>query len=187
MPSPTYWMVCAHLLRCSPSQMLTFSDQIATPCRHNDLIEELASIQQELDRAKQELSRTKQELQASSESNIVLSQQLGVTQDHLRAAERSRDDYRAQLQQVGLPLCSAGRGLSSERPGLRRPASAVGQRALAPLRQSMFAPQADCSWAGAGVLTAVLLGLLSGVEAVLCGAQRHSTCGVLLDMHCFRH
>ena len=82
---------CAHLFRCSP---------FATPCRINDLIEELASIQQELD-------RTKQELQASSERNIVLSQQLGVTQDHLRAAERSGDDYRAQLQQVGLPLCSA--------------------------------------------------------------------------------
>ena len=74
--------------------MLTFSDQIATPCRHNDLIEELDS--------------PKGELQASKEHNIVLSEKLGGAQDSQRATERSRDDYREQLQQVGLPLCSAG-------------------------------------------------------------------------------
>ena len=42
--------------------------------------------------------------------------------------------------------------------------------------------------AGAGlrVLKAVLLGLVAGVEAVSCGAQPHSPCGMLLHMNCFR-
>ena len=69
------------------------SNQIATPCRFNDLV-------LEQDSTKQKLDSTKQELQASNEHNIVLSEQLAAAQDSLRAAERSQDEYMAQLQQV---------------------------------------------------------------------------------------
>ena len=61
--------------------------QFTTPCRYNDLI-------QELENAKQEA----QDLQATNERHVVQTEQL---QGNLRATERSRNYYQAQLQQVG--------------------------------------------------------------------------------------
>ena len=37
-----------------------------------------------------------------------LVQELESANDNIRATERSRDHFQAQLQQVGLPLCSTG-------------------------------------------------------------------------------
>ena len=85
---------------CSPF----WFHQIAAPCRRNELIEELHTARQERDTSEQELDRTSQELQASIERNIELSKQLGLAQDSHRATERSRDDYMAELQQVGLSV-----------------------------------------------------------------------------------
>ena len=86
-------------------------------------------------------------------------------------------------------LCAAlgsdGHGLLLYRPSLLCPGSAVGQEALAQLRQSRFALWADGSWARGGVLKAVLLGLHADVEAVLCGAERHSLWNAAASMHCF--
>ena len=101
--SPSCWTVCAHLVLFS---------QVATPCSFNDAVQDRDSALQERDAAKQELDNAKQELQASNKHNIVLSQQLGVAQDSLRATESSCHYFQAHLQQVGLSLCSADPGLS---------------------------------------------------------------------------
>ena len=90
--SPSCWVVCAHLV---------LLNQIATPCRFNDLV-------QEHDNTKQERDRTREELRASNERHMMQSEQLGAARDNLRAAERARDYLQAQMQQVGLPLCNAG-------------------------------------------------------------------------------
>ena len=119
-------MICAHLF---------WFYQIAAPCRHNDIIDERDSAIQERDSARQEL-------QASNERIIVLSQQLGVAQDSLGATESSCNYFQAQLQQVRLPLCSAGQHWARSlvvASGSLCPGSAVGQRALAQLHQSRFA------------------------------------------------
>ena len=90
---------------CLHFRMLTSSDQIAIPCRHSDFSEDLHTAKQERDTAQQKLDRVQQELYAVKQeldrttkdlqaTNIVLSEQLGLSQ--------------AQLQQVGLPLCSTG-------------------------------------------------------------------------------
>ena len=78
--------------------VLILFNQIAISYRFNDGVQEQDHQKQELDRTKQELDRAKQELQA----------QLAAAQNSLRASERSCQYYQAQLQQVGLPLCSAG-------------------------------------------------------------------------------
>ena len=158
---------------CLPFQMLTFSDHIATPCRHNDLIKDLHAARQERDRAQQELDGTKEELQASEERNIVLSEKLGVAQDSQRATERSRDDYRAQMQQVGLPLCSAVQcwagsiGVASKFALPGKCSGAASGGAAAPVKVC-FIGRLQLGWGWGADSSAAGPGCRQG--AVLCGA-----------------
>ena len=117
-PQPLLYHLCKP---CRSTSLAKFLDGLSSSClvqsgcnicSFNDAVQERDSALQERDAAKQELDNAKQELQASNKHNIVLSQQLGVAQDSLRATESSRHHFQAHLQQVVLSLCSADRGLS---------------------------------------------------------------------------